>query len=106
MFVNSWFLLSLAIFFEILGTVSLKLSYGFSKLTFSVSTFVFYGISFFLLSLSLKKIDLSIAYAIWSGVGTMMMAIIGIAIFNEAHSLIKVISILLVVAGVIGLKLA
>ena len=102
----SWFLLILGICAEIIGTTSMKLSEGFTKLAPSIAIFVFYGLSLTLVTLSLKKIDVSVAYAIWSGVGTAAIAGIGFFFFKEQLSPIKICCILLIVIGVIGLNLA
>jgi small multidrug resistance pump len=67
--------------------------------------FVLYGLCFTFLTLSFKKIDVSIAYAVWSGLGTALIASIGIAWFEESANPVKLISILLILAGVLGLKL-
>jgi len=66
---------------------------------------VFYLFSLAALALALKRIDVSIAYAIWAGVGTVLVAVVGILWFQEPVSLLKVGSILLIVAGVVGLHL-
>ena len=101
-----WTILTAAILLEVSGTVSMKLSDGFSKLVPSVLIFVFYAASFALLTLALKKIDLSIAYAVWAGAGTALIAIIGILFFKEPATMIKGISIVLIIAGVVGLNLS
>jgi len=95
-----------AILFEIAGTTSLKLSQGFSRLLPSIAMFVFYAASFTLFSFSLKKIDVSTGYAIWSALGTALIATIGVLYFKEPLSLLKVVSLALVVLGVIGLNLS
>ena len=102
----SWVYLIIAIVAEVFGTTSMKLSQGLSKLWPSVMIFVFYGLSLVFLTVSLKKIDISVAYAIWSGLGTAIIALIGILLFKESVSSIKVLSIVLIIAGVIGLNLA
>jgi small multidrug resistance pump len=102
----SWFLLILAILAEVIGTTSMKFSQGFSKLLPSVMIFVFYGLSLTLVTLALKKIDVSVAYAIWSGLGTAIIAAIGIVWFKESVSLMKMFSILLIIAGVVGLNVS
>jgi small multidrug resistance pump len=102
----SWIYLIIAIITEVSGTTAMKLSEGFSKLVPSIMTFGFYGLSLTLLTLALKNIDLSVAYAIWSGVGTAIIATIGILLFKESVSLIKILSILMIIAGVIGLNIA
>lgn len=100
-----WIFLGVAILTEVVGTTSMKLSDGFTKLIPSISLVVFYLISFSLLTLSLKKLDLSTAYAIWAGAGTALTVMIGIWFFKEPVSAMKVVCILLIIAGVVGLKL-
>ncbi len=102
----SYLLLIGAIVFEVMGTTCMKLSDGFDKLLPSVLIFVFYGISFVLFTLALKDLDVSMAYAIWAGLGTVLVTIIGIFYFSEPGTLIKLFSIILVIAGVVGLNLA
>jgi small multidrug resistance pump len=101
----SWLYLALAILFEVAGTISLKLSEGFAKLLPSILIFVFYGISFGFTTLAVKKIDLSVVYAIWSGLGTALVVIVAILYFKEQVTPLKIISICLIVFGVIGLNL-
>ncbi len=101
-----WLYLSLAIVTEVTGTISLKLSNGFSSLPASIVVFVAYGTSFFLLGLSLKGIELSVAYAIWAGVGTGLIAIAGLAVFGEQFTLLKAVSIVFIITGVVGLNLS
>ncbi len=94
-----------AILFEVAGTVSMKLSHGFSKVTPSVLIFIFYGFAFILLTLALKKLDVGVAYAVWSGVGTALVAIIGFLFLKEPMPFIKILFITLIIAGVTGLYL-
>lgn len=68
--------------------------------------FVFYAASFSVFTLALKGIDVSIAYAIWAGLGTALIAVIGIFWFKEPVNALKIISLIVVVAGVIGLNLS
>ncbi|MFQ5965326.1 MAG: DMT family transporter [Candidatus Scalinduaceae bacterium] len=102
---QSWLYLAGAIVLEIAGTTSMKLSEGFTRLVPSILIFVFYVLSFLALTMALKKIDVSIAYAIWAGVGTALIAIIGVAYFKEPITLIKFVSVGLIVIGVVGLNL-
>ena len=103
----SWFLLFVAIVFEVAGTTCMKLSNGFTKVAPSVLLFVFYGISFAVFSIALKKgINLSAAYAIWCGIGMSLIAAIGIFYFKEPVTALKMGSIVLIIAGVIGLSLS
>ena len=101
----SWVYLICAIIMEVIGTTNMKLSEGFTKTLPSVLMFVFYGFSFAFLTLALKKIDLSLSYAIWSGVGTALIAAIGVLYFKEPVTAIKLVSIGLIVIGVVGLAL-
>jgi small multidrug resistance pump len=103
---NYYYLLLLAIAFEVCGTTCMKLSEGFSRLFPSVSIFVFYAISFYFFTLSLKGIDVSIAYAIWAGLGTALITVIGIFFFKEPVNTLKIASLFFVVAGVVGLNLS
>ncbi len=102
---QSWLYLAGAIILEIAGTTSMKLSEGFTRLVPSILIFVFYAMSFFALTMTLKKIDLSVAYAIWAGVGTALIAMIGVVHFKEPLTLIKMVSIGLIIIGVVGLNL-
>lgn len=104
-FSNSWICLVVAILFGVLGTISMKLSEGLQKWKPSICLFIFYTISFIALTLALQRIDMSIVYAIWSGVGTILVAIIGILVFEESISLKKMISLLFIVVGVLGIHL-
>lgn len=98
--------LALAIVLEVSGTTCMKLSEGFTKFWPSTGMVVFYVLSFSCLTISLKKLDLGVAYAIWAGVGTALIAIIGFAYFREQLTTVKVISIVLIIAGVVGLNLS
>lgn len=101
-----WLLLAVAILFEVAGITSMKLSRGFAVLLPSLGVIVFYVCSFAAVVLALKRLELSVAYAIWSGVGTALTATIGIAYFREPFTPIKLASLALVVLGVAGLSLA
>lgn len=101
----SWLYLILAIIFEVAGTVAMKLSEGFTKFTPSVLLFVFYAISFAFVTISLKKIDVSITYAVWSGLGTALITVIGMYFFKEPITIIKFASIGLIILGLIGLNI-
>ena len=101
-----WLLLTAAIVLEVAGTTSMKLADGFTKLIPSILLFVFYAASFIVLTFALKKIDVSVAYAVWSGVGTALIAVIGILYFRETVTVLKLLSIVLIIAGVVGLNLS
>lgn len=101
-----WMLLFFAIGLEVLATTCMKLSNGFKNLYASLFMVIFYTVSLGLLTISLKKIDISIAYAIWSGLGTVIISIIGIVIFKESVNLVKVASIILIIVGVMALNIS
>jgi len=98
--------LATAIVLEICGTTSLKLSGGFTRLGPSAAVVLCYAASFALLGLALREIELSIAYAVWSGVGTAVVAAIGIACFGENAGGWKLLCLSLIVLGVAGLRLS
>jgi small multidrug resistance pump len=98
--------LAAAIVLEICGTTLLKLSDGFTRIGPVGAVVVCYVASFALLSLALRGIDLSIAYALWSGIGTAIVAAIGIIWFGEAAGGWKLLSLALIVLGVAGLHLS
>jgi small multidrug resistance pump len=101
----AWLMLALTIGFEVTGSVMMKLSEGFANFWPSVGVFVFYGLALGGLTLVLKAIELSVAYAIWSGAGTALVAIIGIWVFGETLSLAKVVCLIMIIVGVVGLQL-
>lgn len=101
-----WFYLAGAIVLEVAGTASMKLSEGFTRPIPSMLLFVFYAASFVALTFALKKIEVSVAYAVWSGIGTALITAIGILYFREAVSALKLVSIVLIIAGVVGLNLS
>jgi small multidrug resistance pump len=98
--------LAIAILLEISGTTALKLSNGFTRPGPAGAVVVCYIASFWVLSLALRGIDLSTAYAVWSGIGTALVAAIGILWFGEVASLWKLVSLALIIVGVAGLHLA
>lgn len=102
----TWLYLVLAILLEVSGTTCMKLSEGFTRMVPSILLVVFYTLSLGMLTLALKKIDVSVAYAIWSGVGTALIATIGVLWFKEPATALKLISLGLIIIGVVGLNLS
>ncbi len=100
---HAWWVLSFAIVLEVCGTTCMRLSEGFSRLTPSVLIFVFYAGSFALNTLVIRTLGLSVVYAVWSGVGTVLTAAIGVWYFKEPATAVKLVFIGLIVIGVIGL---
>jgi small multidrug resistance pump len=103
---HAWLVLSGAILLEVAGTVCMRLSDGFSRVTPSVLIFVFYAGSFALNTLVVRTLGLSVVYAVWSGVGTVLTALIGYLYFKEPATALKMVSTGLIVIGVIGLHSA
>lgn len=101
----NWLYLLIAGFFEVAWAVGLKLSHGFSDLTFSILTILGMIASFYFLALSLKDIPLGTAYAVWTGIGTIGTVILSILLFKEPFSLLKFGCIFLIITGITGLKL-
>lgn len=98
-------LLAGAIVAEVIATTCLKASDGFTTLWPSVATVVGYALAFGLLARTLKELDVSVAYAIWSGAGTALITLVGIAILDEPATAVKLGGIALIVAGVVMLNL-
>jgi small multidrug resistance pump len=103
---TSWLYLIIAILFEVSGTTCMKLSEEFTKLFPSIFIFVFYGLCLTFLTLSLRKLEVGIVYAVWAGVGTILITSIGIFWFSESFSWVKIMSIFLIIIGVVGLNLS
>ena len=96
-----WLMLSLAIVTEVIATVSLRFSEGFSRPLPSIVTAVGYVVAFWCLSQALKAVPVSTAYAIWAGVGTATVAAIGVIVLGEPGSITKTLGIVLIIAGVV-----
>jgi quaternary ammonium compound-resistance protein SugE len=101
----AWLLLFSAGLAEIVFALSLKYNEGFTKLWPSIITMISGGCSFYLLMLAIKTLPLGTAYAVWTGMGAVGVAIIGIFLFKESTDLYRLLSITLVIAGIVGLKL-
>ena len=101
-----WFFLISAILLEVAGTTAMKFSEGFTKIVPSILMAVLFISSLAMLTLALKKFEIGMAYAIWSGLGTALIAVIGIYLFDETATLVKFLSIALIIAGVVGLNLS
>jgi len=101
-----WIFLATAIVTEVIGTLALKMSNGFTVFMPSAVVVMGYGASFWLLALALRNLDVGTAYAIWAGVGTALISIAGVIMFKEPVTAIKAASVALIILGVIGLHLA
>ncbi|HZI98495.1 MAG TPA: multidrug efflux SMR transporter [Actinomycetales bacterium] len=101
----AWVLVVLAGTFETAFAISLKLSDGFSRLWWTVSFVVFAVASFALLAEALKSLPVGSAYAVWTGIGAVGTAVVGMLVLGESAAVARLVSIGLVVAGVVGLQL-
>ncbi len=101
-----WLSLAVAGLFEIAWAVGLKYTKGFTVLWPSIGTIVAMGISFTFLSIALKTLPIGTAYAVWTGIGAVGTVILGIALFGEPVTLMRILCIALIVLGILGLKLS
>ncbi|HSE90609.1 MAG TPA: quaternary ammonium compound efflux SMR transporter SugE [Candidatus Binatia bacterium] len=101
----AWIYLFVAGVFETAWAIGLKYSAGFTKFGPSVFTVVAMIVSLYLLALALRTLPVGTGYAVWTGTGTVGAAILGIFLFNESREMARILCILLIVAGIIGLKL-
>ncbi|WP_285399210.1 multidrug efflux SMR transporter [Lysinibacillus sp. fls2-241-R2A-57] len=101
---NGYLFLMLSIVSEVFATTMLKYSEGFTILGPSIAVAIGYGISFYSLSLCLKTLPLSLAYAVWSGIGTALTVIVGIVLWGDVFNLYSAIGITLIIGGVILLN--
>ncbi len=94
-----------AIIAEVIGTTALKASDGFSKLWPSLATAVCYATAFYLLSLAMRYMQMGVIYAIWSGVGIVLISLVGMVLFGQKPDVPAVIGLSLIVAGVLVINL-
>ena len=98
-------ILFFAVLTEVTATTSLKFSEGFTKLVPSIVVVVGYGLSFYLLSMTLKVMPIGIAYALWSGIGITLTVIAGKIIWNESLDWARILGIVLIIAGILVINL-
>lgn len=101
----AWFYLVLAGLFECGWAIGLKYTDGFTKLIPSLFTVLAMALSFWLLSTAMKTIPIGTAYAVWTGIGTVAVAILGMILFGESRDIMRCICLLLIISGIVGLKL-
>jgi len=101
-----WFYLAVAIGLGVCGTLCMKESDGFRNLRYSAAMAIFYLLGFSCLAMTVEVIPIGVTYAIWSGLGTAMIALVDIFHYHEPASPLKVLSIVLIVVGVVGINLA
>ncbi|WP_321841239.1 DMT family transporter [Paraburkholderia bannensis] len=102
---SPWLILAIAIVAEVIATSALRASNGFSRLVPSAIVVVGYGVSFYCLSLTLKTLPVGIVYAVWSGVGIVLITLVAMALYKQVPDLPATIGLGLIVAGVLVLNL-
>ena len=101
----AWIYLIIAGFLEIAWAIGLKYINGWTRFLPSILTILGMTASFYFLSLALKTLPLGTAYAVWTGIGTIGAAVLGMVVFGESREAIRIACILLIVAGIAGLKI-
>jgi len=101
----AWIYLVIAGLFECGWAIGLKYTDGFTRVLPSVLTIAAMAISFLLLSLAMKTIPVGTAYAVWTGIGAIGVAALGMLLFGESKDLMRILSLLLIISGIVGLKL-
>lgn len=101
----AWLLLAISIVSEVVGTVALKQSNGFAKFVPAVCAGFCYVLAVWLMSVSMKQLEMGITYAVWAGGGAALTALVGIVIYDESANLFKLIGVALVVVAVVVLNL-
>ena len=101
----AWIYLIIAGLFECGWAIGLKYTEGFTRITPSILTVAAMAISFWLLSIAMKSIPVGTAYAVWTGIGAVGVAIMGMVLLGESRDVFRIISLMMIVSGIIGLKL-
>ncbi|MBN3855167.1 MULTISPECIES: DMT family transporter [unclassified Paraburkholderia] len=102
---SPWLILAIAIVAEVIATSALRASNGFSRLVPSAIVIAGYGVSFYCLSLTLKTLPVGIVYAVWSGVGIVLITLVAIVLYKQIPDLPAMLGLGLIVAGVLVLNL-
>lgn len=102
----AWIILFIAGLLEVVWAIGLKYTHGFTRLTPSILTIIAMIASFLLLANAMKTLPVGTAYAVWTGIGAVGASITGIFLLGESVSPVRVISLCLIIAGIIGLKLS
>jgi small multidrug resistance pump len=103
---QSWLILSAAIVCEVVATMMMELSQSLTRWRWVPPMLLFYVLALLGLALALRTLEVGIAYAVWAGAGTLLIAMLGVIFFKESMSMMKMLSMVLVIAGIVGLNLA
>ncbi|WP_199052666.1 multidrug efflux SMR transporter [Aquitalea sp. ASV15] len=102
----SWLFLAASVIAEVLGTVALRYSDGFTRTAPSIIVTLCYASAIWLMSVSVRHLEVGLAYAVWAGFGTVLIALLGILCFGESTAPLRLIGIALIVGGVVALNLS
>lgn len=102
---SAWLLVAISVVAEVVGTVALKYSDGFSRLLPSGAAAACYALAIWLMAVAMRQLDMGITYAVWAASGTAATALVGIAFFGEPMGTVKALGLVCVAAGVVMLNL-
>lgn len=102
----AWLLLAASVLAEVLGTIALRHADGFTRLLPALLTATLYALAIWLMALSVRQLDVGVAYAVWAGAGTALIAIIGMLAFGESAHALRLLGIAMIIAGVVTLNLS
>ena len=102
----AWLLLAASVLAEVLGTIALRHADGFTRLIPALLTAALYALAIWLMALSVRQLDRGLAYAVWAGAGTALIAIIGMFAFGESLHALRLLGIAMILAGVVTLNLS
>jgi quaternary ammonium compound-resistance protein SugE len=100
----AWIYLAIAGVFEVVWAIGLKYTEGFTRIYPTIVTIIGMIISFYFLALAVKTLPIGTAYAVWTGIGAVGAIIVGMILFNEPKDLIRIVFLLFILTGIIGLK--
>jgi small multidrug resistance pump len=103
--VMAWVVLGASVISEVAGTVALRQSVGFTKIGSSLLAGLFYVVAVWLMAIAMRHLEMGVTYAVWAASGTVITALVGIAVYNEHVSLQKIVGIILVLIGVFVLSM-
>jgi len=102
----AWLLLAGSVLAEVLGTIALRHADGFTRPIPALSTAALYALAIWLMSLSVRQLDVGLAYAVWAGAGTALIAVIGMLAFGESAHVLRLLGVGMIIAGVVTLNLS
>jgi small multidrug resistance pump len=101
-----WLLIAASVVAEVAGTIALRFANGFTRLFPSVAVFLLYGAAIWLMSLAVRRLAIGLAYAVWAGSSTALIALVGILYFNESAHAVRLLGLAFIVIGVVTLNVS